>query len=203
MNRSAWWKYVWVWLVPAGLVLANGLWLLVLRSAVLGRGAEAVAQLKQKEAHVKDLERMVRELSATQKRLSQLEEELSRLREQEMGPMRQRLVPFLQEVVLRAQKVGLFPERIAYAARKDSKSGLVHFTATYELSGSYEQLRRYMAELEAIPQFVVIERLGLRGEGSAQSTDISLQMVVGTYFSDWDQALLTQLGAQEAESAGE
>ncbi|MEW5876501.1 MAG: type 4a pilus biogenesis protein PilO [Acidobacteriota bacterium] len=203
MNRSAWWKYVWVWLVPAALVLANGLWLLALRSAVLGRGAEAVAQLKQKEAHVKELERMVRELSETQKRLSQLQEELTRLREQEMGPMRQRLVPFLQEVVLRAQKVGLFPERISYAARKDSKSGLVHFTATYELTGSYEQLRRYMAELEAIPQFVVIERLGLRGEGSAQSTDISLQMVVGTYFSDWDQALLTQLGAQEASSATE
>lgn len=203
MNRSAWWKYLWVWLLPAGLVLANGFWLLALRSVVLGKGAQAVAQLKQKEAQVKELERVVQELSATRQRLSQLREELERLREQEMGAMRQRLVPFLQEVGMRAQKVGLFPERIAYAARKDSKSGLVHFTATYELTGSYEQLRRYMAELEAIPQFVVIERLGLRGESSAQSTDISLQMVVGTYFADWDQALLSQLGAQEAESAGE
>lgn len=117
--------------------------------------------------------------------------------------MRERLVPFLQEVGMRAQKVALFPERIAYTARKDEKSGLVHFAATYELTGSYEQLRRYMAELESMPQFVVIERLGLRGEGSAQSTDISLQMVVGTYFSDWDEALLKQVGAQEAESAGE
>lgn len=203
MNRSAWWKYLWVWLLPAGLVLANALWLFFLRAAVLGRGAEAVAQLKQKEAQVKELERVVQELSATRERLSRLREELSRLREQEMGPMRERLVPFLQEVGMRAQKVGLFPERIAYAARRDSKSGLVHFTATYELTGSYDQLRRYMAELEAIPQFVVVERLGLRGEGSSQSTDISLQMVVGTYFSDWDEALLREVGAKEAESAGE
>lgn len=203
MNRSAWWKYLWVWLLPAGLVLANGFWLLALRSAVLGKGAQAVAQLKQKEAQVKELERVVHELTTAKKQLSQLREELERLRVQEMGTMRQRLVPFLQEVGLRAQKVGLFPERIAYAARKDSKSGLVHFTATYELTGSYEQLRRYMAALEAMPQFVVIERLGLRGESSAQSTDISLQMVVGTYFSDLDQALLVHVGAQEAESAGE
>lgn len=203
MTRSAWWKYLWVWLVPATLVVANGVWLLGLRAAVLGSGAQAVAQVKQKEAQVKELERVVRELATTREKLARLREELDKLRLEQMGPMRERLVPFLTEVVLRAQKVGLFPERIAYAARQDSKSGLVHFTATYELAGSYEQLRRYMAELEAIPQFVVIERLGLRGEGASVSTDVALQMVVGTYFSDWDRALLQQLGAREESRAGE
>ncbi|MGC8916409.1 MAG: type 4a pilus biogenesis protein PilO [Thermoanaerobaculum sp.] len=200
MSRSAWWKYLWVWLLPAAVVLANAVWLLGLRAAVLGKGAATVAELKDKETQVKELERAVRELSTTREKLSQLREELRRLREEEIGPMGDRLVPFLLEVGQRAQKVGLFPERIAYVARQDAKSGLVHFTATFELTGSYEQLRRYVAELEAIPQFVVIERLGLQGERGATSTGISLQMVVGTYFSDWDRALLARVGAKEETS---
>lgn len=201
MTRSAWWKYLWVWLVPAVLVVGNGVWLLGLRASVLGQGAQAVAQVRQKEEQVRELERVVRELSATRDRLARLRDELQRLRLEQMGSMRQRLVPFLHEVGSRAQKVGLFPERIAYAARQDSKSGLVHFTATYELNGSYEQLRTYVAELEALPQFVVIERLGLLGEDATSSTGIALQMVVGTYFSDWDRALLSQLGAREDTGA--
>jgi Tfp pilus assembly protein PilO len=197
MTRSAWLKYLWTWLLPALGLLANGLWLFGLRSVVLGSGAKAVAQVQAKERQVKELEQTLRQLAATQERLSQVRQQLSRLRLEEMGSMRQNLVPFLAEVGERARKVGLFPQRIAYAAREEKKSRLVHFSATFELSGSYEQLRQYMSELENVPQFLVIERLGLRGEEVARSTDISMQMVVGTYFSDLDRQLLQKLGVQE------
>ncbi|MCX7895916.1 MAG: type 4a pilus biogenesis protein PilO [Thermoanaerobaculum sp.] len=203
MTRSAWWKYLWLWLLPTVLTVLNGLWLGGLRAAVLGRGAEVVARVREKEQQVKELERSVADLLATKTKLAQLREDLRLLRFEQMGSMRQRLVPFLLEVGERAQKNGLLPERISYAARQDSKSGLVHFTATYEVSGSYEQLRQYMADLEQMPQFVVIERLALRGDEQVRATDISLQMVVGTYFSDWDPALLERLGVEEAGRAAE
>jgi len=203
MSRSAWRKYLWVWLAPSLVLLLDGLWLFGFRSAVLGRGASVVHQVREKEQLCKELERAVAQLAATKARLQALEEELRRLRGEEIGTMRVRLVPFLLEVGERVRRAGLFPERIGYTVTRDKKSGLVHFAATFELSGSYEQLRQCVRELEQAPQFLVIERLGLRGEELATRSEIALQMVVGTYFADLDRKLLAELGAEEASSAAE
>jgi|YNPNPStandDraft_1061719.scaffolds.fasta_scaffold07990_6 Tfp pilus assembly protein PilO len=203
MSRSAWRKYLWVWLVPALVLLLDGLWLFGFRSTVLGRGASVVQQVREKEQQRRELERAVAQLAATKERLRALEEDLKRLRGEEMGTMRARLVPFLLEVGERTRRAGLFPERIGYSVAQDKKSGLVHFAATFELSGSYEQLRQCVRELEQAPQFLVIERLGLRGEELATRSEIALQMVVGTYFADMDRKLLAELGAEEVSRAAE
>lgn len=201
MTRSAWWKYLWVWSLPAVLVVANLVWVFGLRQTLLGYGANIDEQLRKKQLEVRELEKVVSELESTKAKLAQLQQELVELREKKMGSMRERLVPFLATVGERVRKAGLFPERISYRANQDKKSGLVHFTATFEVTGSYEQLRRCIEELEQVPQFLVIERLALQGEDVPRSTDISLRMVVGTYFSDFDAELLRQVGAKEKNDA--
>ncbi len=201
MTRSAWLRYLWLWLAPTLLAAVNAAWLFSLRGLVLGKGASVVDQVRAKEQQVRELERSLRELEATHQALKQLQQQLARLRLEEMGPMREQLLPFLQAVGERTRQAGLFPERISYVAREEKKSGLVHFAATFELAGSYEQLRQCIAGLEHVPQFLVIERLGLQGEDTARSTNIAMQMVVGTYFSDLDRQLLQQLGATEEARA--
>lgn len=201
MTRSAWWKYLWVWSLPGVLVIVNLLWVFVLRQTLLGRGANIDEQLREKEREVRELEKVVSELESAKAKLAQLQQELVELREREMGSMRERLVPFLTTVGERVRKTGLFPERISYSANQDKKSGLVHFTATFEITGSYQQLRQCIGELEQVPQFLVIERLAMQGDDVARSTDISLRMVVGTYFSDLDPELLRQVEAQEKADA--
>ena len=39
-SRSAWVRLWWVWLVPAVLVAGNAVWLLGVRSTLLGRGSQ-------------------------------------------------------------------------------------------------------------------------------------------------------------------
>lgn len=203
MNTRNPWLQLWaVWIVPALLVVANAVWLGGLRGAALGRGSMLARQVREVEEQVSTLERQKRTLSETRQAVDDLDRRLSALRDGQLGSMRQRLVPFLVDVVQRGSEAGLAPKRIGYQARDDEKSGLVHFSATYELEGSYEKIRQYIGLLEASPQFVVVERLELRGVEDASALEIKVRLGVGTYFFDRDSELMRQLGVGEAAREG-
>jgi Tfp pilus assembly protein PilO len=196
-GRAAWVKLWYLWL-PAGIVvIVNVVWLTGLRGALLGRGSVLARQVSDAESTVNKLEAQLRNLQQTATSLTELEANLDELRDQRLASMRERLVPFLTDVVQRTQEAGLQPERITYAVQRQEKSGLAYFTATYNVSGNYEQIRRCVFLLESSPQFILLDGLGLRGDESASSLDVGVQLRVGTYFSDVDERLLKQLGVGE------
>ncbi len=195
-NRNAWLQFWPAWAIPAVLVVANAVWLGGVRGAVLGRGSLLSRQVREAEEQVRRLERQLESLEAAKRESDALRQRLTGLREERLGSMSSRLVPFLVDVVRRAGDAGLASERIAYQVRPDEGSGLVYFSATYELQGSYEQIRNYIGLLEASPQFVVIERLELRGVEDASALTVTVRLGVGTYFYDLDRALLARLGVE-------
>ncbi|HLE60631.1 MAG TPA: hypothetical protein VI700_03755 [Thermoanaerobaculaceae bacterium] len=196
-GRGAWLKLWYLW-VPAGvLVLLNVIWLTGLRGALLGRGSLLAKQVSEAEAVVNKLEGQLRQLEHTARALDELQANLGELRERRLGPMRKRLVPFLQDVVTRTQEAGLQPERVAYAVRRETKTGLVYFSAAYSVKGSYDQIRRCVFLLESSPEFVLLDGLGLRGDEGTSSLDVEVQLNVGTYFADVDERMLKQLGVNE------
>lgn len=201
-ERNVWVRMWYVWAPPALLVVLNVVWLAGLRGSLLGRGSlldEHVARVKSEVAR---LESQAVQLGRTERDLTNLEQNLGALHRQQMAPMRERLVPFLTDVVRRTEEAGLQAQRVAYTARRDEKSGLVYFTAGYTVKGSYEQIRQCVYLLESSPQFVLLEGLTLRGEDSAASLQVGVQLAVGTYFSDLDVALMKQLGVNEVASGG-
>ncbi len=200
--RNAWLRFWVAWAVPGLVTLLNVIWLAGMRSALLGRGSYLSRQVTQAEEQVRQLEGQGASLSATRDSLAALRGQLSDLREKQLGSMSDRLVPFLVDVVKRAADAGLASERIGYQASVDGKSGLVFFTAAYEVKGTYEKIRQYVHLLEASPQSVVIERLDLKGQEDASSLEISVRMTVGTYFFDVDRELMEKLGVTEVKSEG-
>jgi Tfp pilus assembly protein PilO len=110
------------------------------------------------------------------------------------------LLPFLLDVVKRAEEAGLRVERVSYGTKPDEKTGLVYFTAAYGVQGSYEQIRRCVYLLESSPQFIVLEGLALNSEDTTASANITVQLRLGTYFSDIDRELLEKLGIKEVAS---
>jgi Tfp pilus assembly protein PilO len=196
-GRNAWLKLWYVWVPPALVVLFNVIWLAGLRGTVLGRGLLLAGQVSEVGTEVRKLEVQLQHLEGTDKSLRELQANLDELRGQRLASMRERLVPFLTDVVRRTQEAGLQPERITYAAERQGKSGLVYFTASFGVKGSYEQIRRCVFLLESSPQFVLLGSLGLRGDENRSSLDVAVQLTVGTYFSDLDERLLKQLGVNE------
>ncbi len=196
-GRGAWLKLWYLWVPPAVVVLLNVVWLAGLRGALLGRGSLLAGQVSNVQADVRRLEAQLQQLQRTAGGLGDLQENLDALRQQRLAAMRDRLVPFITDVVRCAQEAGLQPEKIGYTATRDDKSGLVYFTASFGVKGSYEQIRRCVYLLESSPQFVLLEALSLRGDESASSLDVGVQLTIGTYFSDLDERLLKQLGVNE------
>lgn len=200
-GRGAWLKLWYLWLPAGVLVVLNVIWLTGLRGTLLGRGSLLAKQVGDAEAEVSKLEGQLRQLERTAKALEELRANLGELRERRLGPMHERLVPFLQDVVKRTQEAGLQPERVSYAARREEKTGLVFFAATYSVRGSYDQIRRCVFLLESSPEFVLLDGLGLRGDESASSLNVGVQLNVATYFSDIDENLLKKLGVSEVAGA--
>jgi Tfp pilus assembly protein PilO len=157
-------------------------------------------QRSQVNAQVQQLQRQAKALEKTSGELKQLQANLSALRDQQLGAMRGRLIRFLLDVMRRAQEAGVAPEKISYQVRADEKSQLVHFLATYAVRGSYQQVRQLISLLESSPQFILVERLGLRGDAAAGSLDVGVQLTVATYFADIDKELLRELGIEELDS---
>ena len=196
---SVWFRRWWWWAVPGFVVLLNVVWLAGLRGAVLGRGSLLSRQVDTAERAVRRLETQKEQLASTQKALSRVQSQVTMLREQRLAPMKERLVPFLKDLYARTQEAGLTPDRISFTAQQEKKSDLAHFTASFSVTGQYQQIRKLVYLLEASPQFIVVEHLGLRGRDDASSLEVTVQMMVGTYFSDIDEAMLKELGIKEVE----
>lgn len=194
---NPWQRWWWAWALPTALVVVNLGWLFGGRAAVIGRGSLLARQVGQVETDVATLERRDRDLMGAQQKLAKLREGLATLRRDSLGSMHDGLVPFITDVVVRAQEAGLRPERVGYGVKKDDKTGLVYFTASYEVKGSYEQIRACVRSLESSPRFVVLDNLALRSQDPSASLDVSVKLAIGTYFADLDEALMRQIGAGE------
>jgi len=204
MNRRAAWWLLWpVWVVPALLLVVNLAWLGWLRGAIVGRGSLLAREVSALRDAVKTLEAQQRQLVAAEQELATLTTRLEGMRGSQLGPMRERLVPFLTDVVERAEQAGLKPERIGYAVREEEKGGLAQFTATYQLKGPYDSVRRCVWLLETSPHFVVIENISLRAPEDASTLDIDAQLTLATFFSDIDRAELAKLETGEVPRGGQ
>ena len=196
----AWLRLWYVWVPSAALVALNVVWLAGVRGTFLGRGSALAREVASTQSQVAKLEGQKRQLERAAAALANLRENLGTLRKEQMAPMRERLVPFLNDVIARTEASGLRPDRITYAVKRDPKSGLVYFSAHFDVKGSYEQIRKCVFELETSPQFILLEGLGLRGGDTATSLDVGVQLGVGTYFADLDEDLMKQLGVREVSS---
>ena len=200
IGRGAWLRLWYAWVPAALVVAADVVWLAAMRGAVLGRGPLVDRQVGEAKAAVSRLQSQADQLERIKKSVTALEANLGALHHMEMAPMRDRLVAFLTDVVKRTELAGLRPERVSYTAKREEKSGLVYFTASYRVKGSYEQIRQCAYLLESSPQFIVLEGLSLRGDEMASSLEVAVQLGVGTYFSDLDEGLVKQLGINEVAS---
>jgi len=202
VSRAKTWLRLWyLWTPPGLVVLANAVWLGGVRAATLGRGSLLARQVTEARAEVARLEDQKHRLEHSTEALNVLQASLGELRGNQLGSMHDRLIPFLRDVIRCTEEAGLHAERVGYRANHDEKTGLVYFTASYSLKGRYEQIRRCVYLLEMSKEFALIDTIGLQGQDVAASLEVGVQLVVGTYFSDMDEALMRQLGISEVSGA--
>ena len=80
-----------------------------------------------------------------------------------------------------AERAGLQADRRSLMPAADSDRTLERLQITMILEGDYEDVRRFIHELETAPEFVVIDDVSLT-QGAEESSPLILTLQLSTYF---------------------
>lgn len=95
-----------------------------------------------------------------------------------LGTEGQRLTKTLSEVQDLAQRAGLRPTDFQYPSEPIGEYGLVQRAIVFGVTGTYEELRRFINFLELSESFLTLQEVGLSGRGDGETLKISLRLAM-------------------------
>lgn len=176
---SAWRPRFWLFALLGAALLANVAVLVsyrllyddrleALRSqerALVARRDEAAAALKKAES--------------ARARLAGLQAQLETFYGSTLGTRRERLAPLLTEIYRMTRKLGLRPPQIGYAEAEIP--GGEQILLSFEVVGTYADVKKLLYEFETTPRFLVVERVGVSLD-EAQPDRLAVTLEVAHFF---------------------
>lgn len=98
-----------------------------------------------------------------------------------VGSKEKTLLPLLRRISEIASELGLESERSTYKPDDLKGAPLTRFAITLPITGTYPEVVSFLDQLERLPQFVIVDRLGIRGP-SAGSGPTALDLTLSAYF---------------------
>ncbi len=98
-----------------------------------------------------------------------------------LSTKRARLVPFQRAVAQVGREFDCEPDRVAMSVSEMENEGIEALGQTFPITGGYENLRGFLAELESISQFLIVREVTLAGSKEG-GQDVQLNVAVETYF---------------------
>jgi Tfp pilus assembly protein PilO len=171
------------WLVPAGVVLAINLLVLVLvvlplRQSVQSGAARAEASAQSLRAAMADL----KEAEATRDGQAQASTDLDRFYAEVLPPnfaSARRITHVKLQQMARAHDVTFQSGAATPETLPDSS--LERLRVNYSLTGEWDDIRQLIYEMETGPDFIVIDNVQL-AEGSETNAPLSLSLELSTYY---------------------
>lgn len=139
------------------------------------RAAQAESQLVQARSHHAAVSRSSENKSSAD---SQLRHFYADVLPVDLAGARSISSPFL---VMLAEDTNLVLERQTSLPERERGSLLARLRTTMVLAGEYEDIRRFIYELETAPEFILIEEVIL-SQGDKAEQDLVLTLGVATYF---------------------
>lgn len=81
-----------------------------------------------------------------------------------------------------AEQHNLDPGNLSFESDPDPKGSLVRVRSTMSLQGNYENIRRFIYQVESGPDFVVIDSVTLAQGGEPGSSSLTLTLGLSTYY---------------------
>ncbi len=163
----------WLWWAAWGLLLANGLVLVLL---VLPARQQRLAQ----ENQLLDLQRRIRTLKRDGASGDVLLTALREVEEFAQGyPSRAELVGVIGRLTRLARSLAVDVPAVDYKPSEIKEAGLTKVTVVLAVEGTYGKIRRYLYELEGMRRYLVVERVSLRDPKG--TSELQMQLQLGLY----------------------
>lgn len=98
-----------------------------------------------------------------------------------VGSKDETLLPLLRRIEKTAAELGLETARVTYKPDDLMGAPLVQLVITLPVSGTYPELVSFLDRLERLPQFVTVDKLGIRGAPDGQGLS-DLDLTLSAYF---------------------
>jgi len=188
-----WKRLIAVWL-PAVTVCAAAAFLYGWQTSESGgRRASVREEIAELEAVLARMENIQEATTGDRARVGDLERQFSQLYGEVFGSLDDRLTRILRSVGSATRKAGLLPGSYSYSAREDRTTGFIRFSIGFSVRGEYQQIRQMLAELQASPEFLVVENLSLSGDENPVSRELDMSVLIATFLAEADEQQLRRL----------
>lgn len=188
-----WKRLLAVWL-PAVLLCLGAAGLFAWQTSDSGGSRARIrSEMAELETEFTRLESVGVEASADRERVAELEEQFIVLYDDVFGSLDQRLTGIMRAVGAATTNAGLRPSSYAYSAREDRQTGFVRFGVRFAVAGEYRQIRQMLAELQASPDFLIVDNLSLSGQEDPVSRELSMSVNISTFLAEADEQQLRRL----------
>jgi len=176
-----WRDRVWVWVPALIFFVANLVLLSTYRLRYAGQVQSLDDRLHEQESQAKDLEKKRNERQGMLNQLQMNDAAVRQLYEQRFSTRRQRLVAATREVWEMATKAGLDPKSISYPEEEIQDFDLIKRSFVFSVSGTYQNLRRFVQQLEASPSFLTLEAISIGGD--SDGPELRMDLTISTLFT--------------------
>jgi Tfp pilus assembly protein PilO len=202
-----WRRLLAAWLPAAALCLLSGSLYIWQATGSAGREARIGAEVNELEAELARLRLIYDEVDNDRTAVVVLDGQFEHLYEEVFGDLDDRLIRILREVGATTREAGLMPDSFSYSASEDRQTKHVRFGVQFSVEGEYRQLRRLLEALQASPEFLIVEQLGITGEQDGMDRRLRISLRIATYLARADEQTLRRLTggirAEEKDDDGE
>lgn len=174
MSRM-WRRRLGVWLPALVFFLVNLAFFSAYRLVYAGRVESLRGSLEQREERLGEIQERSRTLTRKVARTRSAHLRMEELYRERLATERRRFTAVTAEIRDLARRSGLEPAAISYPTEEIEDYGLVKRYFTFNVEGTYADLRRFVNFLELTPSFVTLEEVSLSGgEGPRLGIRLSL-----------------------------
>ena len=202
VDLRPWKRLLAVWL-PAVMACVAAMALYVWQTSESGgRRAQVRSQIEGLETEIARLDGLLMATTTDRDRVAELERQFSHLYADVFGDLNDRLTDILRAVGSATRNAGLLPDSFSYSADEERGTGFIRFGVQFSVDGEYGQIRQMLAELQASPEFLVVQNLSLSGDEDPVSRDLGITVSIATYLAEADEQQLRRLTGGIKGAAG-
>jgi len=176
-----WRRRLAVWVPALAFFVANLALFSTYRLVYAGRVESLRGTLEERQERHAELERRSQELTRQVARARTSRVGMDQLYRERLSTQRGRFTAVTAEIRDLARRAGLEPSAIAYPTEEIEGYGLTKRYFTFNVQGTYVELRRFVNFLELTPSFVTLEEVALAGGEGAQ---LGIRLQLSTLFAD-------------------
>lgn len=147
-----------------------------------------------------DLERELRTKQSIVKKVNYTLDDLDRLYLEVLGNRSDKITAVLKEREDISKRYGVLPERVRYTNSEIRNLPLEQFSMSFPLEGSYASLRFFLNNIEHSTNFFIVENVELEDEASGSSAEMTMRIVISTFFYNPELKTGMQNGANAEET---